>query len=125
MRLYLIKEDGSYKELTIGKDTQVILNYYYDSLENPTSYISENSYSFQLPRDARNNLAFDEYLRLDSVIRTNSYSPYRKHRFILLGEDGSCLSTGLFLIESVNKDYYKCKLQGSLGLLFNILKTDF
>ena len=105
MRLYLIKEDGSYKELTIGKDTQVILNYYYDSLENPTSYISENSYSFQLPRDARNNLAFDEYLRLDSVIRTNSYSPYRKHRFILLGEDGSCLSTGLFLIESVNKDY--------------------
>ena len=123
MRLYLIKEDGSYKELTIGKDTQVILNYYYDSLENPTSYISENSFSFQLPRDARNNLAFDEYLRLDSIIETNTFSPYRKHKFILLNEDSSCLSSGLLVVESINKDYYKCKLQGSLYLIFNILKN--
>lgn len=123
MKLYLIKEDGSYKELTIGKDTQVVLNYYYDSLENPTSYISENSYSFQLPRDANNNQIFDEYLRLDSITETNTYSPYRKHKFILLNEDSSCLSSGLLIVESINRDYYKCKLQGSLGLIFNILKN--
>lgn len=118
MRLLILTDSGKWEDLTIGKESSVILNYYYDSLENPTSYISEHSYTFELPRDANNSKIFSQFDNLDSIITTGTFSPYRKHNFILLDDTNDCITTGLIALESITKQSFKVSLQGSLGLIF-------
>ena len=118
MKLYL-KIDDTWVEPDVNKaDADVLaLNWAFDTLQNPTDYISEYSYDLTLPKSARNNKMFDEYYPLDSTIK---YKPNDTIEYIYISE-GDTISNGRCYLKEITREEYVLALNGSLNIIFNQL----
>ena len=120
MRTYL-QINGQWVEMVADASQEVQLNFTIDSLENPTAYSSENSYSLKLPRCADNDAAFSHFCQLDSVILANGYDPTQRMPYILLSELGELVSTGWAYVSSITSREYTLSLTGSQSKIFSQL----
>lgn len=148
-RVYLDRGAGAWTEVvTFGSD-DVRFNFVFDNLENPTQYVSENSYALRLPRCAANNAFFGQSQRLDSMIAidsdtsflltedgliieaengddlycydTGSYDPTQKMRYMVTDSAGLVISTGDAVVSEITEDEFILSLVGSQGRIFSRL----
>lgn len=98
----------------------LVLNYEFDSLTDPAKYFSEFSYTFKVPRTAKNDRIFNLQCRLDSVA-SGTVSLVKRYKYRLYGEKEECVSVGIAKITSWNKSEYVIQLNGSLGIAFQKL----
>ena len=117
----LLQINGQWAEMVIDATQQVQLNFTVDNLENPTAYVSENSYSLKLPRCAANNKHFSQFCQSDSVILPNGYNPTQRMSYILLSDLGEQISTGWAYVSSITEKEYTLSLTGSQSKIFSQL----
>ena len=120
MRLYL-KIGREFKQMKMDEGSVIAMNFTHDNLENPTNYVSENSYSLKLPRCPENNKLFSNFLHLDSVIVSGGYDPTERMDYIAMSDEGEVVSTGTAVVKSIERDGYKLSLLGSLSHIFTKL----
>lgn len=118
MKLYF-NINGEWVEPEVDKEVEktIALNYTFDSLENPTDYISEYAYNIQLPKSARNNKLFDEYKQIDSTIK---YKPNERIKYIFIS-NGDTISNGEAYLVGITESYYEFALNGALYCVFSSL----
>ena len=118
MKLYFkINDEWVQPDYDTTNASPLTLNFVFDSLENPSDYISDYSYDFNLPKSARNNRLFDLYNELDSTIK---YKPNDSIDYILIS-DGDTVSEGKCYLKEITQDDYVFSLNGSLQLVLSKL----
>lgn len=121
-RLYLKKTaTGPYAEALTDRSRDVQMEYVLTSVDNPTEYVSEHTWSIVLPRCSENQRFFDEFHRLDSMIQAGGYTPTEKMPYVLTDDAGMTLSTGEAVIDSIDDSGYHMQLVGSQAMLFRKL----
>lgn len=118
---FRLKIDNEWVEPYIGSDNSISLNYTIDSLENPSQYCSEYSYSLKLPRCQDNNRLFNDMYRLDSYVEIPKLFPNQKYDFELYTENGDIISRGDCYVDTIDSNYYNMSLNGSLSYVFQRL----
>lgn len=118
MRFYInLNNQWVEPDLNQGSEELIALNYTFDSLENPTNFISEYAYNIQLPKTPKNNRLFDEYKQIDSTIK---YKPNERIEYIYIS-NGDTISNGECYLVSINESEYQFALNGSLYTIFSKL----
>lgn len=117
MRVFF-RISAQWKEAEVDSSVAIEQNITHDNLENPTNYISENSFSLKLPRTSHNNKMFSQFCNLDSVIVQGGYTPIYPMDFRIDSDNGSQLMSGTATITSITKESYNISLIGSLGTAF-------
>lgn len=121
-RLYLKKTaTGPYAEALADRSRDVQMEFVLTSVDNPTEYVSEHTWSIVLPRCSENQRFFDEFHRLDSMIQAGGYTPTEKMPYVLTDDAGMTLSTGEAVIDSIDDSGYHLQLVGSQAMLFRKL----
>lgn len=117
MRLYLKLNDSRFVEVDVddASESVIELNYFFNSLENPTDYISEYAQDITLPKTAKNNKIFDEYRIIDSKFSQNERIEY------VCISNGDAISNGECYISSITRDSYVLTMCGALSVIFNKL----
>lgn len=118
MNLYIKINDIWYEPDIDTKENNITLDYVFDSLENPTKYTSEMSYTgFILPITPKNNKIFDNLNIVDNTVK---YSPLENIEYILIS-DGDTISSGTCYVESIDEKNYNLSVNGSLYNIFSKL----
>lgn len=118
MRLYFfINNKWLEPDINQDSDELIALNFTFDSLENPTEYVSEYSYNISLPKTAKNNKLFDEYKQIDSTIK---YKPNERIEYIYIS-NGDTISNGEAYLTGITESNYEFALNGSLYTIFSKL----
>lgn len=110
----------TFRKMVTDSENEVRWSFTFDNLENPTQYVSERAVRLRLPVCPENNKFFGQFLRLDSTITANGYTPTEKMQYIVM-DDGAVVSTGTAVIESIDRQYYNLSLVGSQATLFRKL----
>ena len=123
-RLYLDIGNGWVELVSSGSD-EVRFNYTFDNLENPTKYISENSFSMRLPRCAHNNAFFGNMQTADSMLLNvpgiATYTPAMSMRYMVTDSTGEIVSTGDAWISEINEREFILSLVGMQSRIFRRL----
>jgi len=120
MKVYL-QINGQWAQMVNDATQEVQLNFTVDNLENPTAYVSENSYSLKLPKCAENNKYFSQFCQSDSVIMPNGYDPTQRMPYMLVSDQGEQVSTGWAYVSSITDKEYTISLTGSQSKIFSQL----
>lgn len=121
-RLFLkLNATDNWNEVVTDANEDVRFTFTFDSLENPTNYVSERSVSVKLPRCRENDVFFGHVCRLDSMVMAGGYDPEQNMEYIVMDAVGMVLSTGSAIIRSITKDYYNLSLTGSQAWIFSKL----
>ena len=110
----------TFRKMVTDAENEVRWSFTFDNLENPTQYVSEHAVRLRLPVCPENNKFFGQFLRLDSTIAANGYTPTEKMQYIAM-DDGAVVSTGTAVIETIDRQYYNLSLVGSQATLFRKL----
>lgn len=120
-QIYLrLNAADTFRKMVTDSENEVRWSFTFDNLENPTQYVSERAVRLRLPVCPENNKFFGQFLRLDSTIAANGYTPTEKMQYIAM-DDGAVVSTGTAVIESIDRHYYNLSLVGSQATLFRKL----
>lgn len=104
---------------TKNSENAVALNYSFDSLVNPTDYVSEFSYTLTVPATKGNKALFDNIQRWDNKIDTATFNPRIKYQYKLHDRKGEQVSRGVLYLQSVKKGWFVLNLSGMLFEVFN------
>lgn len=118
MNLYLkVNDDWIQPDVDTSTDVSFALNYTFDTLENPTDYMSTFSYDFQLPKTEKNNKLFGLFNEIPS---SEQFPPNELIEFLYYG-GGNTVSRGECYITEINEEYYTLAMNGSLQTVFSKL----
>lgn len=118
MNLYIKINDIWYEPDIDTNENKITLDFVFDSLENPTKYTSEMSYTgFILPTTSKNNKIFDNLNIVDNTVK---YNPLENIEYILIS-DGDTISSGTCYVESIDENNYNLSVNGSLYNIFSKL----
>lgn len=104
---------------TANSENAVALNYSFDSLVNPTDYVSEFSYTLTVPATKNNKALFDNIQRWDNKIDTVKFNPRITYQYRLCDRKGEQVSKGVLYLQSVKKGWFVLNLSGMLFEVFN------
>ena len=104
---------------TANSENAVALNYSFDSLVNPTDYVSEFSYTLTVPATKNNKALFDNIQRWDNKIDAATFNPRIKYQYKLHDRKGEQVSRGVLYLQSVKKGWFVLNLSGMLFEVFN------
>lgn len=118
MNLYFkITNDWVQPDVDTQTEKSFALNYTFDSLENPTDYISTYSFDFQLPKTERNNKLFGMFGEVQS---SETFPPNKLIEYMYIG-GGNTVSRGECYITEITEEYYVVAMNGSLYTVFSKL----
>lgn len=118
MNLYLrLNEEWVAPDVNTESENAFALNFAFDSLENPTDYISTYSYDFELPKTTLNNKIFGMYGEMQ---HSELFPPNKLIEYIYIG-GGNTISRGECYITEINESAYVLAMNGSLNTIFKKL----
>ena len=118
MNLYIKINNIWYEPDIDTNENNITLDFVFDSLENPTKYTSEMSYTgFILPTTPKNNKIFENLNITDNTVK---YNPLENIDYILIS-DGDTISSGTCYVESIDENNYNLSVNGSLYNIFSKL----
>lgn len=104
-------------DIDTSVENVIALNYTFESLSNPTKYVSEYSYNINLPKTAKNCRLFENINVFDSTVDWKYYD-----RFIYLFEsEGDVISKGTCYLNEINEKSFVISLAGELTTIFQRL----
>lgn len=110
--------DGAWRDCESDvNNNSLVMNWEFDSLDDPAKYYSEFSYTFKLPRTRYNDNLFSNEWRLDSI--TSHFNSPIKYR--LLNDKQEVISVGIANVSNWSEKEYQVQLNGSLGVAFKRL----
>lgn len=102
---------------TDNSEKAVAMSWAFDSLDNPTDYISEFGYTLTAPYTNNNRAIFDNIQRIDKAVA--NFDPRERYQYRLCDRKNELVSQGMCYLQSCNRDGYVLQMNGTLYDVFN------